>query len=271
MTASVLPFKKRSEPPFRVEVDEMYCAPQGEGPNLGRSSLFVRFHGCPLSCNWCDSAFTWDRTHPGYGQQTAYLNLQSMIGAMLSASADVQPVAVVFTGGEPMMYQRHLPEVIDEYGNACREGRLQEIAYEIETSGIIAPSDSLRVRAHFNVSHKLKTAGNEEVPQDRLWNRAALRQFLVGDAIFKPVVGEGDELALEMYLSWLLNVDKAIRDEESIYDEDALLQRVYLMPQAQTREELPEAQARVLEMAQKYGTRVTTRMHIVAYGDERRR
>lgn len=33
---------------------------QGEGMAIGQKTMFVRTAGCDYSCNWCDSAFTWN-------------------------------------------------------------------------------------------------------------------------------------------------------------------------------------------------------------------
>ncbi|WP_280771036.1 7-carboxy-7-deazaguanine synthase QueE [Salipaludibacillus daqingensis] len=33
---------------------------QGEGMVIGKKTMFVRTAGCDYSCEWCDSAFTWD-------------------------------------------------------------------------------------------------------------------------------------------------------------------------------------------------------------------
>ena len=38
---------------------EIFSSVQGEGPHVGRSTLFVRFAGCDLRCAWCDSPNTW--------------------------------------------------------------------------------------------------------------------------------------------------------------------------------------------------------------------
>ncbi|MDG5790040.1 7-carboxy-7-deazaguanine synthase QueE [Evansella sp. AB-P1] len=33
---------------------------QGEGMAIGKKTMFVRTAGCDYSCDWCDSAYTWD-------------------------------------------------------------------------------------------------------------------------------------------------------------------------------------------------------------------
>ncbi|MCP5059947.1 MAG: 7-carboxy-7-deazaguanine synthase QueE [bacterium] len=41
---------------------EVFSSIQGEGPEVGTRTLFVRFGGCDLRCRWCDSPGTWERT-----------------------------------------------------------------------------------------------------------------------------------------------------------------------------------------------------------------
>ena len=35
---------------------------QGEGPSAGQVAAFVRLGLCNLTCAWCDTAYTWDRS-----------------------------------------------------------------------------------------------------------------------------------------------------------------------------------------------------------------
>jgi len=40
---------------------EIFSSVQGEGPELGTSTLFVRFAECDLRCAWCDTPHSWRR------------------------------------------------------------------------------------------------------------------------------------------------------------------------------------------------------------------
>ena len=44
-------------------VYERFHSWQGEGTHLGKSAFFIRLHGCPVHCPWCDSAGTWHPDH----------------------------------------------------------------------------------------------------------------------------------------------------------------------------------------------------------------
>lgn len=254
--------------PFKVQVQEIYCAPQGEGPNLGRPSLFLRVHGCPLSCAWCDTSFTWDKNHPDYGNFTEYTSRDELVADMLSLAEEeaVFPRGLVITGGEPMLYQKLLPRIISAYKMESPRGSVPHYrGVEIETAGTIVPIQSLLDRGgiHFNISHKLTSSGNARVPPEKLWNADATRAVAFATsatAIFKPVVGEGDVATLSKYLTWLTGILG-----------HTALSKVYLMPEGQTQDEVLYYLPLVMELAQSYGTNYTVRAHILAFNKERRR
>jgi organic radical activating enzyme len=44
-----------------VHLVEVFSSVQGEGPEVGTSTLFVRFAECDLRCAWCDTPQSWRR------------------------------------------------------------------------------------------------------------------------------------------------------------------------------------------------------------------
>ena len=93
-----------------LKVIEIYESVQGEGPNTGRPTLFVRFAGCNMRCpGWpCDTEYAVDPAlwHKAYTSWTV-ANLAARINEEHSNMHNV-----CFTGGEPFM-QKELPALIN--------------------------------------------------------------------------------------------------------------------------------------------------------------
>lgn len=91
---------------------EIFSSIQGEGPDLGANTLFVRFGGCDLRCRWCDSAHTWEpaaecriETARGSGQWRTRPNplpVDEIVAAAQSLDAGAHRF-VSLTGGEPLL------------------------------------------------------------------------------------------------------------------------------------------------------------------------
>ena len=66
---------------------EIFNSVQGEGVHAGKSSIFIRFGGCNLRCEWCDTEFDeWE--------ELSVLDILSKVMAWKSKR-------IIFTGGEP--------------------------------------------------------------------------------------------------------------------------------------------------------------------------
>lgn len=257
---------------MKIEVSEMYRGFQGEGPNLGRPSLFVRTRRCNLQCSWCDSKFTWSRDDPGFENYATFETPRHLVECMGTYTSPHMPQAVVLTGGEPLIWQRQLYEALSEYR------RINPVPIEVETSGTVMPSDGMLRLCNFSISHKLGSshklalAGTINIYRKRLWRDDVVRRVVSAGALslrnvcFKPVFAPIDYGEVEVYLQWLTNVCNLLGIGWSL-----LRERIYLMPEAATQGDLAAAQKYVMELAQAYGVRCTTRLHVLAYGNERRR
>lgn len=91
---------------------EIFSSVQGEGPEVGRTTVFVRFGGCDLRCRWCDSPGTW-RTVPGWRLETLAgsevfedhanpVDFAELIDR-IDQLAPTQSTWISLTGGEPLL------------------------------------------------------------------------------------------------------------------------------------------------------------------------
>ena len=94
---------------------------QGEGSLVGFKTHFVRFGGCPLRCNWCDSMFAVD---PQQVKQNKKMMSPDEIVEALGADC----IMVTLTGGEPAMW---------DLTNLTKKLRKANITVVVETSGTL--------------------------------------------------------------------------------------------------------------------------------------
>jgi 7-carboxy-7-deazaguanine synthase len=100
---------------------EVFSSVQGEGPELGTSTLFVRFAECDLRCSWCDTPQSWQRgaccrieQERGSARFEERANPLSL--AALVAEAERLELSshrwLSLTGGEPLLQPEALREVV---------------------------------------------------------------------------------------------------------------------------------------------------------------
>ena len=73
-----------------LKITEIFYSLQGETRTVGLPTVFVRLTGCPLRCQYCDSAYAF---HGGKRQS---------IAEILAEVKKYQPRYVTVTGGEPL-------------------------------------------------------------------------------------------------------------------------------------------------------------------------
>ena len=134
-----------------LRITEVFYSLQGETRTAGRPTVFERLTGCPLRCQYCDSAyaFTGGTIH----------TLDDIMGQV----AAYRPRYVCVTGGEPLAQ----PNAIPLLKRLCNEG------YEVslETSGAL---DISAVDPRVSRVVDLKTPGSKEVTRNRYENMELL-------------------------------------------------------------------------------------------------
>lgn len=131
----------------RLRITEIFLSLQGESRTVGLPTVFVRLTGCPLRCQYCDTAYAF---HGGEYQTLA---------AVLERIAAFQTRYVCVTGGEPLAQKACLPLLTA----LCDAGH--EVS--LETSGAL-PVDEVDARVVKVVD--IKTPASGEVAKNRFEN-----------------------------------------------------------------------------------------------------
>jgi 7-carboxy-7-deazaguanine synthase len=134
----------------RLKITEVFCSIQGEARDAGWPSVFIRLTGCPLRCQYCDTAYAF---HGGEWRELSDLMAQVETFA-------VQHVCV--TGGEPLAQRRCL----DLLTRLCDAG----YTVSLETSGAL---DISGVDSRVQRVVDIKTPGSGEVERN-LWGNVDL-------------------------------------------------------------------------------------------------
>jgi 7-carboxy-7-deazaguanine synthase len=136
----------------RLKLTEIFYSLQGEADTAGIPTAFIRLTGCPLRCQYCDTAYAF---HGGEWWQ---------MDAILERVHEIGTRHVCVTGGEPLA-QPHCLALL---------GALAEAGYRVslETSGAML-IDAVDARVIRVVD--VKTPGSREEHRNRYDQLALLR------------------------------------------------------------------------------------------------
>ena len=134
-----------------LNITEIFYSLQGEAREVGIPTVFVRLTGCPLRCNYCDTAYAFKGNNP--------LSIEQIV----SEISKYKTHYVCVTGGEPMA-QSNCLGLLDT---------LIEKGYKVsmETSGSI---DISEVNKNVSIVMDLKTPSSTEQHQNIYENIALL-------------------------------------------------------------------------------------------------
>ena len=136
----------------RLKLTEIFYSLQGEADTVGIPTLFIRLTGCPLRCQYCDTAYAF---HGGEWWS---------LTAVLERVAELQAHYVCVTGGEPLA-QPHCLALLSALADAGYR-------VSLETSGAM-PIEAVDPRVIRVVD--VKTPGSGEEPRNRYDQLALLR------------------------------------------------------------------------------------------------
>jgi len=227
----------------RAPICEIFQSIQGEGPNIGRKTIFIRFWGCNLRCRFdgkcCDTPYSVI-TKKGTKMYTP----NKLIENIKSYNTNL----ITITGGEPMLYQKFIEDFMRKLSVAGWKGEV-----EIETNGTIVPISYLYINCKFNISAKLKSSNQETKTYDeRRINFDTLNTYPIQRSSYKFV-----------YV-----------DREDIYEIKTILantkiKEVYLMPQGTTRKEIVKNSQKVVDICIENNWNFSPREHIIIWNNKK--
>lgn len=224
----------------KIAISEVYRNLQGEGPLLGKMTIFTRVFGCNTVCPWCDTMYAVKKQPDEDINMLEISELAEQIKALKTPD-------VTFTGGEPMLQRDKLDILMGILG--------PEYAFHFETNGIVHSPDFENHNVTFVVSPKFHSsawATDEKKKRytESIWNWVNTNKQ---DVCFKFVY-EGQ-----------VTVDK-IRDLESAVGGFGKRQ-IYLMPEGKSYSQ--EQYVRCSDAALENNWGMTPRMHTIIHGPKR--
>jgi 7-carboxy-7-deazaguanine synthase len=227
----------------RIWIAEIFQSIQGEGRLMGVPSTFIRTSGCNLRCRWCDTAYT------SWQPEGHWLRVVEVLDRVARGSAR----HVVVTGGEPLLAPR-----IEELCSGLKE---RDYHITLETAATVfkplaCDLASLSPKLSNSTPHD-REGGRFVARHERLrWRPDVIQEFMRRyDYQLKFVVDQPQDMA-ELLLA-LKELPGVERD------------RVLLMPQGVTRDELRQRQPWIEEECHRQGFRYCPRLHIEQFGNVR--
>lgn len=130
---------------MKARINEIFSSIQGEGPVVGYKQLFIRFCGCNLNCEYCDTEFA---KGVEYSPQELFEKITKEYNLKTFHS-------VSLTGGEPLLSADFLVEFLGIYG------KLYSIPYVYLETNATLPDELVKVKPYIDIISadiKLKSA-----------------------------------------------------------------------------------------------------------------
>lgn len=231
-----------------MRIAEVYSSIQGEGQFAGTPSVFVRTSGCNLRCWFCDTPFTsWKPEGP-----------QVTVAELAQQVKSFGIEHVVLTGGEPLLQPDAVP--------LCEQLLAAGHFVTIETAGTVfrpAPASLM------SISPKLANSSPTRIesPDVARWSARHEQTRSQPDVIARLIA------AAEFQFKFVVDVPEDLTEINEYLAAWPQVpgERVWLMPQARTREELAARSEWLTSEAARLGYRFSSRWQIAQFGNQRGR
>ena len=224
-----------------MKVSEIFSSIQGEGLHAGKPSVFLRTALCNLKCVWCDTKYTWDWDNYDYSKEVHELPIEKVIEKI----KEFEPKHVVITGGEPLIQQNDIASLLSKLGD--------DYFVEVETDCTIIPNSAMLEHVnHWNVSPKTSNSGNSREAREisQCYDFFAKLE----NSVFKFVIENESDL---------------VEIDELITKYSIPKNKILLMPQASTKDELNLKKEEIEKIAIARGLLFSSRLQVERWGNQR--
>ena len=272
---------------------------QGEGKYVGTPSIFVRFFGCTLHCpgfsmprgekttevdkivetldeysdddlkrlplckTGCDSYPAWRKECRRFSKEYTAEELCDIIYNLVPITCrDTIKHHVVFTGGEPLLYQELLPKLM--YLLMCKGFTY----FTFETNGTVGLTDRFIAdlnAIYFNKDFKITWSCRPKLSI----SGHSKEETLFPDKVrsFNNITGS------ELYFKYVIRDEKDIAEvtyfTASYKGADVEYEEIYLMPEGGTVcNETSLTEQETVKLCIKYGYRYSPRLHLQLFGNK---
>ncbi len=227
----------------KLAISEMFADTiQGEGINAGVPATFIRLQGCTLQCGWCDTLDVWP-----YGNEYSFDEILDLLEPYKEKYRGGKQ-HIILTGGSPLKQQDRLIEFVRAF---VQRFQIYPII-ECENVAVLIPKkEFIQFIDVWNNSPKLANSGMK----DKIRRKIDVLQFMDNRINFPSN-------------SWFKFVVRDERDWDEI-GRDFLpyigRDRIILMPEGQTQEELNNIREVVADIAIKHQVRYMDRLHVILW------
>lgn len=220
-----------------IRIIESFQSFQGEGPDVGKKMLFIRFKRCNRSgikgelggCPWCD---TQVKMRISNEFDFPIKEIQDIV--------DEFNVNICITGGEPT-YSLNLSQTIDIINN------VKANLFNVETNGF----DLVNLIKGVNKNKNVKYIMSPKLFSENDYNFYVnlVNEIKDNEKVYIKVVYEETEFVIKF-------LDFLKENNFSTY-------RLYLMPEGKSKEELLNHSPIVFDACEKYSANFSSREHII--------
>jgi len=227
---------------------------QGEGKLSGIASLFIRFAGCNLFCQWQTSygISECDTSYASYNiSGSVKTDTDVVVQTILLNSKNIDHV--VITGGEPFLQRDALLDL-------CKKLKSHNFHITIETNATIYDKDVCKYVDLLSLSPKLMSS----TPQNN--HKEAHERLRLNYSVIQNFISSKKDVQLKFVVSNSKDIDeiKLLLQNLSGWKKEDIL----LMPPGTTYEELNQSSNFIIKNCLLNGWRYSTRLQIILFGNK---